>query len=87
MELEQLHEAGSSQVEQRTAAEKAIADVTAQLKELEGKVHERKGLFEEAEGEGAPPRERGGGRVFRSPSSGMLVQGEGAFGGHLIGSV
>jgi len=81
MELEQLHEAGSSQVEQRTAAEKTIADVTAQLKGLEAAVHEKKGLFEEAEGEGAPPREGEGVGLPQSVVGACLYRGrrEGAW--------
>lgn len=51
MELEQLHEAGSSQAEQRAAAEKSVADATMKVERLEETVREKKSLFEEADGE------------------------------------
>ncbi|CAM9771112.1 unnamed protein product, partial [Ectocarpus sp. 4 AP-2014] len=50
MELEQLHEAGSSQEEQRKAAEKAVTDATAKVHRLEDTVRDKKALFEEADG-------------------------------------
>lgn len=51
MELEQLHEAGSSQAEQRSAAERGVADATAKVERLEEAVRKKKKLFEEANGE------------------------------------
>lgn len=51
MELEQLHEAGLSQEEQRKAAEKAVTDATAKVHRLEDTVRDKKALFEEADGE------------------------------------
>ena len=51
MELEQLHEAGSSQAEARTAAEKGIAALSDKVSQLEDVVREKKALFEEADGE------------------------------------
>ncbi|CAM9477580.1 unnamed protein product, partial [Ectocarpus sp. 6 AP-2014] len=50
MELEQLHEAGLSQEEQRKAAEKAVTDATAKVHRLEDTVRDKKALFEEADG-------------------------------------
>ncbi|CAM9911302.1 unnamed protein product [Pylaiella littoralis] len=49
MELEQLHEAGSSQAEQRTAAEKGVRDATVKVKRLEEVVSEKRSLFKEAD--------------------------------------
>lgn len=51
MELEQLHEAGSSQAEQRAAAEDGIAKLSAKVSQLEDVVRGNKALFEEADGE------------------------------------
>lgn len=57
MELEQLHEAGSSQAEQRTAAEKGVRDATVKVKRLEEVVSEKRSLFKEADGEEGSYRE------------------------------
>ena len=50
MELEQLHEAGSSQADVRKAAEEGIAELSDKVSQLEDVVREKKTLFEEAEG-------------------------------------
>lgn len=51
MELEQLHEAGSSQADLRTAAEAGIVALSGKVSQLEEAVLEKKTLFEEADGE------------------------------------
>lgn len=51
MELAQLHEAGSSQAEQRTAAEEGVEVAKEKLETLRGFVREKKGLYEEENGE------------------------------------
>eukprot|EP00903_Cladosiphon_okamuranus_P020312 g18637.t1 len=50
MELEQLHEAGSSQAELRTAAEEGIAKLSDKVSQLEDVVRKKTALFEEADG-------------------------------------
>lgn len=61
MELEQLHETGSSQAELRTAAEEGIAKLSDKVSQLEDVVRKKKALFEEARGE---RRAGAGGTVF-----------------------
>lgn len=50
MELEQLHEAGSSQTEQRAAAEMGVKGAAAAVQELEDTVRERTERFQKADG-------------------------------------
>lgn len=60
MELAQLHEAGSSQAEQRAAAEEGVEVARRKVEDLEDVVREQTTMYEEANGE---PREavgRGG---------------------------
>lgn len=59
MELEQLHEAGSSQAEQRAVTEDGIAKLSAKVSQLEDVVREKKALFEEANGETSIDRSMG----------------------------
>ena len=51
MELAQLKEAGSSQAEQRAAAEEAVARATAKVERLESVVSEKTQLCKEADRE------------------------------------
>lgn len=51
MELAQLNEAGSSQAEQRTAAEQGVSAAKEKVGGLEDAVREKQTLYEEADGE------------------------------------
>lgn len=60
MELAQLHEAGSSQAEQRTAAEEGVEAARRKVEDLEDVVREQTTMYEEANGEPRDAVERGG---------------------------
>lgn len=51
MELAQLNEAGSSQAEQRAAAEDGVEAARGKVERLEDVGREKRALYEEADGE------------------------------------
>lgn len=60
MELAQLHEAGSSQAEQRTAAEEGVEAARRKVEDLEDVVREQTTMYEESNGEPRDAVGRGG---------------------------